>query len=190
MDILNFKLLCENIDKHLNCTTNPNASCAVISHSLDIVNTAIPILLITEEERNNNVYLKCIGDICYWNKERKNGSNWPMGAKQENDFEAFNDVKQSIIEGICKDETKYYHKAMETIFWNLLVAFMDDQEEKQNKKKEIVVKLAHAFLFSTEMIEDWIETAKFVSCGHELSDNCNLSLKTKAGQSFFLHYCN
>ena len=82
----------------------------------------------------------------------------------------------------------YKHHLYKLIFWWLVVLALDN--DLYNKYLDYVVDAADIFGFTEDMISDWCEAVIYWLNGNDINKDCNLELKTKEGQRFFLDDCN
>ncbi|MEZ7577895.1 hypothetical protein [Veillonella sp. 27098_8_77] len=94
------------------------------------------------------------------------------------------DVQSYSYCSYSKNNSGAKYHTYKLIFWWLVVLALDNN--LYNKYLDYVVDAADVFGFTEDMIDDWCEAVIYWLNGNDINKDCNLELKTKDGEIFFL----
>lgn len=94
------------------------------------------------------------------------------------------DVQSYSYCSYSKNNSGSKYHTYKLIFWWLVVLALDNN--LYNKYLDYVVDAADVFGFTEDMIDDWCEAVIYWLNGNDINEDCNLELKTKDGEIFFL----
>ena len=164
---LAFRMFIENIWLHVNSR----------------INNRIPIYMIPYEKYQNNPYVKCIGDTCYWKRkpiidtsmyddEEKRQSfifSWANDGKM-GDMENLNKLIYHLNHPVYPHEIDYKCAKYKIMFFNLLSMMFD--KDLYESELDTLIDLAYKLQFNDTMIYECTHAVKYIlNVGH-FDENC------------------